>query len=129
VVAITYLHSLSSLKGNTFTGLVTQTRKLNSLNATFNLLFRFCGVQAEMQVKVFSPLLSDFKLVKKGSGNLPSKLGWIAEQNLTKENLQKAQFKKRSIKRRKDEKVRQRQIGQTKNKKLVLDSENDPLLD
>jgi ribosomal protein L19 len=54
------------MKGNTYTGVVIGVRKRNSLNASFNLLFRFCGVQINMQIKLYSPMLNDLKITKKG---------------------------------------------------------------
>lgn len=89
VVNFTMLHSLSEQKGNNYTGLCIGTKRMNSLNATFRALIRYCGCMVEMDIKVYSPLLSDLKLVAKGSpAHQKRKMYWLADLELTKEQLQ-----------------------------------------
>ena len=80
------------MKGNTYTGVVIGIRKRNSLNASFNLLFRFCGVQINMQIKLYSPMLNDLKIMKKGTifkllgtGNLRKRLNYLQHKRLTRD--------------------------------------------
>ena len=49
---------------------------------------RYCGCMVEMDVKVYSPMLSDFKVVSKGDpAKKKKKMYWMSDLDLTKEQL------------------------------------------
>jgi len=125
IVEFKYLHSLSEGKGNSYTGTIIGRSRRNTYNATFRVLFRFCGVQVEMNVKQFSPMLANFRLVAKGSGNLRSKLFYLNKMNLTKEELMRPIIK-RAAKGRKEEKLIK--FAHRTPKNYTFDLTKDPVL-
>lgn len=93
VVQFTYYHSLSEKKFNVYAGLVIGRRKKKSLDASFRVLFRFCGSHVEMNVKQNSPFISDFKVLAKGKGHRRGKLYYLSQMGLTKDELLKPLIK------------------------------------
>ena len=69
-----YLHSLSEGKGNLYTGLCIGVKKRKSLHCTVMVLCRVAGARTFFSLKMNSPFLVYFKIVKKGSGNLKVQL-------------------------------------------------------
>jgi hypothetical protein len=66
---------------------------------------RFCGVEVYMSLKESSPLLKDFKIVEKGSGNLRRNLSHLWEKRtLTPEETKKAIIKRTMVGRKGEKK-------------------------
>ena len=71
-------------------------RKKNSLEGGFYVMYRFCGMLIKMYVKFYSPFLKDFKILRRGSGNLRNKLAmWEKEDPSSTTALVKKQMKRR----------------------------------
>lgn len=102
VVEFHMLHSLSEGKGNTYTGLVIGRKKKNSLMGEFVIVFRFCGYQVTMNAKQYSPMISNLRIVARGSGNLRSKLYHFKKMRLSKEDLSRPIIRRTMKKRRED---------------------------
>ncbi|EGR33851.1 hypothetical protein IMG5_034830 [Ichthyophthirius multifiliis] len=87
VIEIHYLKSLSEGYGNTVTGLCTARYKQNSLMSGFDMVFRFCGAQVFMHVKLFSPFLKSLKVIQTSEGTIRYKLNYIWYRNNTDKEL------------------------------------------
>lgn len=128
VIQFHYYHSLSEGKGNTYTGLVVNRRNPYQLSGRFDVIFRFCGVEVYMGVKQYSPFLSNFKLVQRGSGNLRKHLYYLWEdRTLTLEQTRTPLKKGKAMRRRKGD-VTKKQVTQRIPKNLQMDEIVDPLL-
>lgn len=126
VIQFTYYHSLSEKKSNTYTGICIGRRKRNELQATFRVLFRFCGVLVEMDVKQNSPFLANIKIIHRGSGNLRNRLTHLSQMELTKEQLMKPIIKGKTMKKRQeDERVALKKVNLSK--KIRNEPIDDPL--
>ena len=125
IVQFKFLHSISEGKGNLYTGTVIGRTRRNTYNAAFRVLFRFCGVEVEMNVRQYSPMLSAFKLVARGSGNLRSKLFYLGKLGLTKEQLTRPIIK-RTMKKRKEDQVQKKTVENFK--KYTFDVARDPII-
>ena len=77
VVRFGYYRSISSKKVLNLEGLVIQTAKKNSLQASCNVLINYHFSDIEMKFKIYSPMLKYFRVSKFGSGRLRNRLGFI----------------------------------------------------
>jgi Ribosomal protein L19. len=126
IVEFHMLHSLSEGKGNTLSGILIGRTKRNSLHGGFNVIFRFCGVEVIMNVKQYSPLLANLRLVARGSGNLRSKLNYLKHVRLSREELSRPIIKN-TVKRRKEDTGKGLKAEGQK-RSIKLDSADDQLL-
>lgn len=124
VVQFTYYHSLSEKKYNVYAGLIIGRTKKKSLDASFRVIFRFCGSHVEMNVKQYSPFISNFKVLARGRGKRRGKLYYLAKMDLTKQELLKPIIKgKVEVK----EKMKKNQLTEIDNKTFKVDKMDDPL--
>ena len=79
VLEFGYYRSIAGKRVLHLRGLVAQTWRRNSLNATCKVLMNYHLCEAEMNLKVFSPLLSYLRISKYGAGNLRKKLGHVLD--------------------------------------------------
>lgn len=86
VVEFKWIHNMSEPNMNVYQGLIVARRNKNSLEGSFKVIFRYCGVEVFMSVKQNSPYLRDFKILKRGSGGVRNK------QAIWKHSLSKAQL-------------------------------------
>ena len=61
---------MSEGNGNTITGVCIGVSNRNSLDGSFLVVFNLAGIPVRMRVKMYSPLLTEFELIQKGTGNL-----------------------------------------------------------
>ena len=101
-VEVKYLFSLSESLGNILTGVVVGRKNRNSYNSSFRVVMRVAGDHVVMDFKELSPLLAGIRVLKRGSGNLRSKLYHLANKELPKDHYTKA-IVKRIVKRRKED--------------------------
>ena len=98
-----WIHNISEAKENTYQGtlnnivfsegLILARRNRNSLEASYKIMFRFCGVEVFMYVKQNSPYLRELKVLKRGSGNVRNKSA-IWKNIMTHEQLTAPLFKR-----------------------------------
>lgn len=125
VVQFTYYHSLSEKKFNVYSGLVIGRTKKKSLDASFRVIFRFCGSHVEMNVKQNSPFIANFKVLARGRGNRRGKLYYLAKKYMVKEELLKPILKgKKDIK----DEVKSKKTTEIMHKSTKIDKIDDPLL-
>eukprot|EP01015_Nassula_variabilis_P030353 TRINITY_DN665_c0_g2_i2.p1 TRINITY_DN665_c0_g2~~TRINITY_DN665_c0_g2_i2.p1 ORF type:complete len:258 (-),score=27.19 TRINITY_DN665_c0_g2_i2:174-947(-) len=129
VIEFDYMFSLSEAKGNNLVGIVIGRKQRDTLNSSFKVVVRFCGVEMLMNVKQFSPLVTSLKILTRGSGNLRSKLNYIWQKTLTRDQSRKAVVK-RAMKKRKDDYIIKKEDNLLISRKVSLDKVVvDPLLD
>jgi hypothetical protein len=92
----------------------------------FSVIFKFCGYTVHFLAPNFSPMISQFRLVQKGSGNFKSKLYFLQKMALTKEQLNKPILRKLSMSKRKEESLMNRDSKNRKN--LIMDKMDDFLV-
>lgn len=59
------MHSLSEGKGNKYKGLVIKNKHRNSFNSTIGVICVIAGEKAIFNLKLFSPLVANLKIVHK----------------------------------------------------------------
>lgn len=96
LISFHYLHSMSQGRGNEYTGIVIGKYRQNSLYGSFCVVGKVSGVPVKFKIKMNSPLVVNFKLVAKGSGNLRAKLNYIWEKVSINDKLNSPIFKKKS---------------------------------
>jgi len=93
VLRFGYYRSVASKKMLGLEGLVIQTSKRNSLQASCSVLMNYNLCEAEMKLKLYSPMLAYVKIGRYGSGILRKKLGYITKTeikpSLTREPIYK----------------------------------------
>ncbi len=77
VVRFGYYRSIAGKKVLHLEGLVVQTAKKKSLNASCRVLMNYHLCEVEMKLKLYSPLVAYVRIGKYGSGRLRKKLGYI----------------------------------------------------
>ena len=84
LIEVTTYQSMSTKLVSVFTGLCIGRRRKNTLNSSWNVIGQIEGVQMEMHIKLYSPM------VKHGTGNFRSRLNYFRGMTLsTYEALQK----------------------------------------
>ena len=79
VVKIQMYHSLSEKKENDLTGVVMGKSAPNSIRATCKINFAIENVNTVYGAKLYSPLVTNFEILKYGSNHLRKKLNYIPE--------------------------------------------------
>jgi hypothetical protein len=86
------------------------------------VIFKYCGAEVFMHAKVNSPYLRDFKILKRGSGNIRSKIAIWGKNNRSLT----APITNRSMKKRAED-YRSKRLGHIA-RKVKLQEAKDPLL-
>lgn len=79
---IHYLHSLSEGNGNTVTGLCLGVSRRKN-NGKFWMVFNLAGVPIQMCIPMNSPLVTQFEIVQRGTGNIRVKTILLELHRLT----------------------------------------------
>ena len=100
VIDLTYFHSLSEGKFNTFRGLVIGRKKPNNLRESLKFHTVIDGEHVTIDKKVMSPMLAKIDVVKYGSNKLRKKLNHIPALELSEKRLHEPIIKGRGYKPR-----------------------------
>ena len=82
VVKFKYYRSVSSKKEIDLKGLVIQTSRKKSLNASCTVLMNYYLCEGHMKLKLYSPLLSSIEIDKFGDGKLRKRLGYMINSGI-----------------------------------------------
>jgi ribosomal protein L19 len=111
------VHSVSEKTGNTYTGICVQKKKENSLLGSFRVIAGVAGGMVNFLIKLNSPLLTDFKVLKKGDGK--------ARSHLIK--YWKSEFSAQQLKQPRIKQTRKKSFIQTRVPKNIKGIVFDPL--
>lgn len=131
VVKITVMNSQTEKKEDSYSGLVISKKAPNSINATVKINFSIENVNTTYGAKLFSPMVTNFEILKYGSNKLKKKLPYIPALDMSAGRLQEAIIRGRNFKARAGKKIVVQKIGksQTRGKirkgSVVLDQYDD----
>lgn len=84
LIEVTTYQSMSGKITSSFTGVCIGRRRKHTMNNSLNVIGSVEGVQMEMHLKLYSPMVKEVKVVEKGSGNFRSRLNYFRGLTLTK---------------------------------------------
>ncbi|KAM3143714.1 hypothetical protein pb186bvf_004210 [Paramecium bursaria] len=123
VVEVKWIHNMSEQNETRYEGLVVARRNKNSLEASFKLITKYCGVRAFLYIKIHSPYLRGLTILKRGSGNIRNKQA-IWRNSLLKCKHQSPIVRGKMMRRREDPPKR-RFVARSRG--VLMQSRDDPL--
>ena len=107
VVKITVMNSKTEKKEDSYSGVVVHKSAPNSINAKCKINFAIDGVNVIYGAKLYSPMTTNFEILKYGSNMLKKKLPYLPKLDMSAGRMQEAIVHGRGFKPRagKKEKV------------------------
>ena len=110
LIQVTTYQSMSGKKTSTFTGVCIGRRRKHTLNSSLNVIGQVDGVQMEMHIKLYSPMVKEVKIVEAGTGNFRSRLNYFRGLTLSKYSALKKgtnqRFKPTNISKQEEQEMR-----------------------
>ena len=100
VVKITVMNSKTEMKEDSWSGLVISKKAPNSINATVKINFAIENVNTTYAAQLYSPMVTNFEILKYGSNKLKKKLPYIPGLDMSAGRLQEAIIRGRNYKAR-----------------------------
>ena len=96
---------MTEKKEDSYSGIVISKKAHNSINATVKINFSLENVNTTYGAKLYSPMVTNFEILKYGSNKLKKKLPYIPALDMSAGRLQEAIVRGRNFKARTGKKM------------------------
>ena len=84
LIEVTTFQSMSNQQVSKYTGLCIGRRRKNTINSSLNVIGNVDGIQMEMHIKLYSPMVKEIKIVEYGTGNFRARLNYFRGMTISK---------------------------------------------